>query len=307
MAWIDKGLIFRVDRLEPWAFSHAYVPTTLLLRDRIRVYVAFWDQGHRGRLGYVDVSLSDPSVVMGYGQKPLVEDSVGGFDCDGVTPLSIVKNNSEVWLYYAGWKRDANPEIRYRIFVGLLIGDADGSRFERFSDKPILGPRHDREYLRTGGFIMREHGKYRCWLATQKGIHHDHGKALPVYDLEYVASNDGIVWPEDQLAIFRHQPGKVLGYGRCAIWRTLKGGYEGLFPVRGWDGRYLNMLYSQSPDGTKWSELTSDGKAFDHMMTIDGQSSVSFPSVVHLGEEIAMFYNGDDFGREGLRLAIWSD
>lgn len=308
MAWVDYGTIFLSENKLSWAISHAYVPTAFSLGDYIRVFVAFWDQHQHGRLGYIDVSSHNPLDVVGYSERPLIEDSLSGqFDQDGMTPLCVAKINHGVRLYYAGWQVDDDPNIRYRLFIGALHGDFAANNFKKISSKPLIGPRSKDEHIRTGAFILPTPTGYHCWLATQKGMHGNNKKAVPSYDLEYLWSKDGLNWPDAQQTVFVHQPGKVTGYGRSAIWLNNSQMFEGLFPVRNWDGSYTDILYSTSEDGVKWAPLSRDGMAFCAEMTCDGQKSVSFPSIIHQDGRKLMFYNGNDFGREGLRLAIWTD
>tara|TARA_B100000519_G_C14256896_1_gene445478 strand:- start:3936 stop:4862 length:927 start_codon:yes stop_codon:yes gene_type:complete len=308
VTWLDYGTIFQSANKVSWAISHAYVPTAMSSGERIRVFVAFLDEKQHGRLGYIDVSSEEPWVVIDHSKRPLIEDAVEGrFDQDGVTPLSIVSTSEGIRLYYVGWKTDDDPDIRYRLFVGALKGDRCGNVFERISAKPVIGPRYRDEYIRTGAFILPSQSGYHCWLATQKGMHSQNGKATPIYDLEYMRSLDGLSWPETQETVFPHISGRIAGYGRSAIWLNRDQLFEGLFPVRNWDGSYTDILYSTSEDGINWAPLSRGGMAFRANMTCDGQKSVSFPNIIHQDGRKLMFYNGNDFGREGLRLAIWTD
>lgn len=310
MAWHDKGLIFKVDNLMPWAKSHAYLPTAIMLKDRIRVFVAFWDENNYGRLGYIDTDIDDPSVVLGYSKSPLIGDSQKGmFDCDGVSPLSILEEEGLLKLYYAGWNiKHEMKGPRYTLFMGLLLSIDEGATFRRFDKKAVIGPRHSEEFVRTGGFVCMAEGEYMCYLSSQKGHHNEFGKALPFYDLELTKSPDGVKWTDKQNSIFTHKYGVNLGFGRPCIWQNEQGIYEGLFSLRRWNGQYSDILYSRSPDGVNWGELTTRGKAFSHSATIDKQKEVSFPSVIKLSDNrLAMFYNGNSFGKEGLRLAIFDE
>ncbi|MBO6807598.1 hypothetical protein [Thalassospira sp.] len=309
MAWQDLGIIFSVNRLNSWARSHAYVPTAIELNEKLRVFAAFLDENMHGRLGYVDVDRDNPSQVIGVSNQPILADSSRGcFDHNGTTPLSAVSDSGgKLKLYYAGWRRTESNIDRYELFTGLAVGLEDSELLDRYSDKPVLGPRSASENVRTVGCVLRLDDGFHCWLATQKGLHGETGKALPIYDLEHVVSKDGLVWPEEQKTVLRYSENEVLGYGRSAIWEADNGGFEGLFSVRNWDGTYTDILYSTSEDGINWAPLSRDGMAFCAKMTCDGQRSVSFPNIIHQDGRKLMFYNGNDFGREGLRLAIWTD
>lgn len=294
----------------PWAKSHAYLPTAVMLDDRIRVFVAFWDEQNYGRLGYIDTDKNDPCKILDYSKSPLVNDSSKGvFDCDGVSPLSIVKQSGELKLYYAGWNLKQQLDgPRYSLFMGVLCSKDNGLTFHRHNNEPVIGPRHKDEYVRTGGFVLNVGTNFLCYLASQKGHHNEFGKALPYYDLEVTKSLDGLVWSDEQETIFTHDYGRNLGFGRPCIWQNNKGEFEGLFSLRKWNGQYSDMLYSTSKDGLQWNMLSKLDKAFSHKMTIDRQSEVSFPSVIKLSNgNLAMFYNGDGFGRDGLRLAVYDN
>lgn len=307
MTWTDYGLIFKVDKLESWAVSHCYVPTAIELADRIRVYAAFWDDRMYGRLGFVDIDKTNPTKILGYSQTPLLKDSLrGSFDCDGVTPLSVINDGEKIRLYYAGWKKFDNPYKRYTLFTGLAVGDLSGNNFERYKSTPIIGPRNNAEIIRTGGFVCFENNKWLLYYACSNGFYTHENKIIPSYSLNRLCSDDGLNWDDNsEEIIFPTIEGKVMGYGRSAIWKRSPTQFTGLIPVRSWNGTYSNILFTESNDGFNWNKLSINGMAFLSSHTIDNQKEVTFPSLVHQKNRILMFYNGNEFGKDGLRLAIW--
>jgi len=306
MSWTDQGLIFNVDNLEPWAHSHCYVPTAIELRDRIRVFGAFWNENKHGRLGYVDVDKNNPTEILSYAKTPILQDSKPGmFDSNGVTPLSVVKTDGDIRLYYAGWQKFEEAGKRYTIFIGLCVSKDGGKTFTRHQDTPVIGPRHDKETVRTGGFVLHTEKEWRIWLATFEKNITVNSVTTPSYNLETMTSLDGINWPNEQTEIYPVQDNKIMGYGRGAVW-VENGIYKGLFSVRSWDARYHSIDYAESADGMDWSSPSATHKmAFPAAATKDGQTEVCFPSLIHQKDRILMFYNGNDFGAEGLRLALF--
>lgn len=306
MSWKDYGLIFYVNNLEPWAVSHCYVPCAIELNTHIRVFAAFWDSNNNGRLGYVDVDKYTPDQILGYSSIPILPDSISPcFDCDGVTPLSIVNDGSVLRLYYAGWQRQQDPKMRYTLYTGLAISFDGGKTFRRYASHPVMEKRNPSESLRTGGFTTKIGGRWRSWLASSYKMEIINGKSTPAYNLETMESHDGIEWPSEQQTVFNYVPKEILGYGRSAIWYD-NALYHGLFSVRSWDGKYRGIYYANSIDGIKWNDLTLNGMGFSPNQTCDQEDEVAFPSLIHQKDRILMFYNGNDFGRKGLRLAIWS-
>lgn len=304
MAWQDLGIIFKVNNLFPWAVSHCYVPTAIAMNDYIRIFAAFWDANMYGRLGYVDVCSQDPRKVIRVSAEPIMADATpGAFDQDGVTPLSALKLNNQIRLYYAGWKKYNLENKRYTLFTGLATSTSN-DQFIRYSNACILGPRNASDHLRTGCMVMQDGNIWRNWFAAFEKTIIINGKSTPAYNLSVAVSNDGINWDRETV-VFPLIEGSIMGYGRSAIWMQ-NNIYHGLFPVRSWNGKYSDILYSTSNDAINWQPLSKDGMAFTASHTCDQQTDVCFPSIIEQENRILMFYNGNNFGKDGLRLAIWN-
>jgi hypothetical protein len=128
------------------------------------------------------------------------------------------------------------------------------------------------------------------------------GKVTPSYSLSVIESDDGISWPDVGIKVFDVND-QIFGYGRSAIWRE-DDRYIGLFPIRYRDGGYRNIEYSESSDGIRWNPLSMSRFAFGPQHTCDRQQEVCFPSVIRQESQIILFYNGNQFGRDGLRCAV---
>jgi hypothetical protein len=301
MAWQDLGLIFGVTGQRPWMISHGYVPTAIRLQDRIRIFAAFWDADMVGRCGYVDVDAADPTRVLGFSAEPVLDvGAPGAFDEHGVTPMSVVRLPDELRLYYAGWRRD--PEVRYRLFTGLAVSRDDGLTFHRHGGAPVLGPTGTHDLVRTG-FITRIGDRWQAWSAQSEGLVDLNGKPTPTYGLGFMESSDGLAWPATAEPCLGVTPGDIVGYGRSAVWREASGLYQGLFSVRRIGG--YSIEHATSADGRTWSALSSEGLGFPPRLTTPRQAETMFPSLVETPAGRVMFYNGDHFGREGVRAAIW--
>lgn len=287
--------------------SHAYVPTAIELTDRIRVFVAFLDKDKHGRLGYIDVDEKDPTKILSYSESPILDDSLAGqFDSDGVTPLSIIRDDkNKLRLYYAGWQRFEQKDLRYTLLTGLAISEDDGVSFKRYQTKPIIKNKQNKPVI-TLGAVIHHNNIYKTWYAEFDHNLTINNKVTPSYYLAYMESKDGLSWDKKPRKIFSIQQDKIMGYGRSAVWfNNDKNYYEGLFPIRSWDGKYRNIAYSKSTDGISWDKLGNGTKNFTPEMTIDQQSEVCFPSTIRQKNRILMFYNGNNFGEAGLRLAIF--
>jgi hypothetical protein len=296
--WQDLGVVFRGDRLAPWMHSHGYVPTACLLPDRIRVFAAFWDSARTGRIGYVDLDRDDPRDVLGHARDPVLDiGPPGAFDAHGVTPMSVVPDGDALRLYYAGWQRTEGA--RYLLFTGLAISHDGGTRFRRHADTPVLDRVPGHHLVRTG-FIVREGTMWKAWLALSDGIASIAGKPTPTYRLGHCESADGITWPATAADCLAQGQDGIFGYGRSAIWREA-GGYHGMISVRRRTGYRID--HASSPDGIAWTSPGQGGYALPPSAA--GQAETMFPSVIDTGSARYVFYNGDGFGRDGIRCARW--
>lgn len=299
-AWRDLGVVFSGDGRRNWMVSHGYVPTALLLPDRIRVFAAFWDADRIGRVGHVDLERGDPRVVMGYSSEPVLDrGKPGAFDEHGTTPMAVVAEGDVLRLYYAGWQRCTT--MRYRLFTGLAISRDGGASFARITDTPVLGPTAGHRLVRTG-FIAKDGPVWRAWLAQSDAMIEVGGKSTPCYGLFHAQSADGIAWPVDAVPCLAHGQDGIFGYGRSAIWWDGRG-YHGMLSVRRPGG--YRIEYARSLDGVAWSAPANDGYALLPPHAGDRQGETMFPSVVNIEGVLYAFYNGDGFGRDGIRCARW--
>jgi hypothetical protein len=298
--WADLGVVFRVRGQRHWMASNGYVPTALALSDRIRVFAAFWDRDQVGRIGFVDVDRDDPARVICHSPDPVLDlGAPGAFDEHGTTPMSVIADGDVLRLYYAGWQRVTS--VRYLLFTGLAISRDGGLNFERVSDVPVLDRVAGHHLVRTG-YIAHDGAVWKAWIAQSNRLIDVDGKPTPSYGLDYLESLDGISWPGTAHVCFRPGHDGVFGYGRSAVWRD-GDRYHAMLSVRRRDG--YRIEYACSPDGIAWSKHGTGGFALPPARTRDAQAETMFPSVVRVDREIYAFYNGDGFGRDGVRCAQW--
>lgn len=307
MVWTDYGIIFNpAKQKKSWMNSHAYVPTALILKNKIRVFSAFWNDTQVGRIGFIDIDLHKPNHIINHSKSPALDIGPNDqFDEHGVTPLSVIYDGKNYRLYYVGWKRLKNSSHRYALFVGLALSQ-DATNFKRYQSTPIIGPTKHNIYCRAGCYIINQNNQWHCWYAEYQDLILINGKPVPQYDLCYMSSNDGIHWPNKSTTIFKSDARKIFGYGRSAIWQEY-GYWNALFLKRHVDKGYIDFEHAISQNGINWSKPKHQNYSFDTSHTCDLQDSVSCPNIINMQQKKYLFYNGNNFGQDGLRLAIWND
>lgn len=303
MQWKKYGKVWEPDGSLWWARKYATCPTPLLLDNTtLRVFVQCRDHANVGRVGFVDVATDDPSKILRVSEKPVLDvGQPGSFDDNGVFQTSVIRGaDGKLFMYYVGF--ELLHHIRYRLLTGLAVSDDDGLSFVRVKRVPVL-ERSEREmYFRGGPFVLKdEGGPYRMWYVAGSEWEQIEGKAMPVYDLYYAQSNDGITWPDSGMRILSVDRSSEHGFGRPYIARK-NGIYQLFYSVRKKFPRAYRMGYAESSDGLTWIRKDDEMGLGPSDHGWDSES-VEFCAPVTLGDRTFCFYNGNDFGGSGFGLA----
>jgi hypothetical protein len=304
MHWRKLGLVYGPDGSLPWASSHAMIPTPVRLNDDvIRVFVTFCDATGIGRPGYVDVSSKNPLQVLGVSQQPLLElGKPGTFDENGMLTCGVTDlGNGRMFMYYVGF--ELGTKIRYRLLTGLAISEDGGSTFSRFAPTPVLERSAEEVYFRGGPYCLYGPIRFRLWyVAGSEWIDLD-GKSMPVYDIRYAESDDGIHWPDQgKVQIPITEPDEH-GFGRPCVIAKPGGGYRMFYSVRRRSFGAYRLGYAESADGNAWvrmdEELNLDvtPDAFD-------SDAIMYAAPIEIDGKLYVFYNGNNFGRDGFAVAV---
>lgn len=266
----------------------------------IRVYVAFLDAHRVGRIGFIDVDVSDPRRILGVSADPVLDvGEPGMFDDNGVTPLSVVDHGGRRFLYYVGWQLD--PKVRYHAFTGLAISSDGGKTFARYSPVPVTDRSRDEPVLRSSPHVMIDGHTWKMWYAAGDHLREVRGKLVPSYSLRYLESPDGLTWGDRGRPCLECSGGDEFGLSRPFVSRSADGQWEMLFSTRT-ERQGYRLGYASSADGLVWhrddrlANLTISESGWDSQM-------VCFASVIEAGRHTYLFYNGNGYGETGVGVA----
>ncbi|WP_020069839.1 glycoside hydrolase family protein [Paraburkholderia caledonica] len=270
--------------------------------DTIRVYLTCLDDKGRGRPGYVDVSSADPTKIVKVSTQPLLDiGEPGAFDDNGLMLLSLVPVDADtVYMYYAGFELCVN--VRYRIFTGLAISRDGGETFGRHSRAPILDRSDTERLFRCGNFAMKERGVFKLWYVAGSDWTEVHGKMMPVYNLRYQESADGVTWSDSGTLSMALTCDDEHGFGRPWVVKRDDGTYQMFYSIRRRSFGAYRLGYAESADGINWVRK-DDEMGLD--VSPDGIDSdaIMYSAVVSIGAKTYCFYNGNNFGEQGFCVA----
>lgn len=303
MKWRKLGVVWNTDGTAPWARSHAMGPTPLRLdRDTIRVFVTCLDDRGRGRPGYVDVAASDPTRVIGVCDDAVMDiGEPGSFDDNGLMVLSIVpRPDGELWMYYAGFEICTN--IRYRILSGVAVSRDGGRTFGRMSSTPMLERSDAERFFRGGPFAMHDDGVFKLWYVAGSEWTSIHGKAMPVYDLRYQESADGLTWQRaGSLSMALTDPDEH-GFGRPWVVKAGPRDYRLFYSIRKRSVGAYRLGYAESTDGLAWVRKDAEMGLDVSPGGVDSEA-IMYSAVIDVDGRTYCFYNGNNFGEGGFCAA----
>lgn len=304
MRWRKLGLVWGPGGTQPWARSHAMLPTPVARDDcTIRVFVTTLDDAGRGRPFYVDVAGDDPTRVIGTATAPLLElGRPGCFDDAGVVPCSVVdEGGGRLRMYYVGF--ELCRTVRYRMFTGVACSDDGGASFKRHSRAPVLD-RSDAELMfRCGPHCTRSADGYRMLYIAGSDWTEVGGKQLPVYDLRLIESPDGVTWPTEGRRLLRVSDPDEHGFGRPWVLPPSAGVHRMVYSVRSRSRQAYRLGYAESTDGLIWTRRDSAIGLDVTPGSFDSEAIMYMATVTTHGGTYA-FYNGNGFGRDGFAAAV---
>jgi predicted GH43/DUF377 family glycosyl hydrolase len=299
MKWIKKGLIYTPDGRSSWAKHSALTPTPVLINlDTIRVYAGFRDVNGVSRLGFVDVDANNPSKIRNVSKAPVLDVGLPGtFDDNGVILGDIVEYKGQLYMYYVGFQ--LVEKVKFLAFTGLALSKNGSETFQRYSNAPILD-RSDKElYFRAIHSLIIQDGVWKAWCGVGRGWEWIDGEVFPKYNIKYLESKDGISFPEEGKICIDFERNEYR-LGRPRVFK--ENGIYKMFYTKGTLQKEYLPGYAESVDGFSWTRMDykigieKSEKGWDSKM-------LCYPSIVKSKDKIYMFYNGNDYGKDGFGYA----
>ncbi|UOA09533.1 hypothetical protein [Methylobacter sp. S3L5C] len=303
MKWRKLGVVWNTDGTHAWAKTHGMGPTPFRLNDEvIRVFITCLDDQGRGRPGYVDVAANDPTHVLGVSPCAILDiGEPGTFDDNGLMAISIVQSEpNTLYMYYAGF--EICTHIRYRIFSGLAVSKDGGMTFIRYSQSPILDRTDNELFFRGGPFVMFDDGVFKIWYVAGSEWTNINGKSMPVYDLRYQESMDGINWADEGKLSMAITGEDEHGFGRPWVIKRGPNDYQLFYSIRRRSFSAYRLGYAESTDGINWIRK-------DEEMGLDvspgkfDSEAIMYSAVISVDDKTYCFYNGNNFGEQGFGVA----
>jgi predicted GH43/DUF377 family glycosyl hydrolase len=293
-----------------WLKEFAQAPATLIFEDFVRVYFscrppADENGQYCSYSAYVDFDRRDLTKILRVSDQPILSlGGLGEFDEFGTYPVSVIRHDSKVVAYYAGWTRCES--VPFNTAIGMAVSQDQGVTFNKFGPGPVISYSPDEPFVMSGPKIRFYNQRYYLfYIAGRKWIL-DNGRPEPVYKIRMASSDDGIRWEkhnkdliesvieddEAQASPDVYFDGQTYHMFFCYRYSR---GYRG-------HAKGYRIGYAFSQDLINW---TRDDSKVGIDVSSDGWDSemISYPHVFELDGEIYMLYLGNQVGKCGFGLA----
>lgn len=299
MGWVKKGLIFKARRECEWMASHAALPTVQGLdEDIFRVYFSSRDDRGKAQIGFFDFDPQSPGDIRQTSQRPVIGfGSLGSFDDSGVTTSCVVRHNDSLYHYYTGWSLGVTVPFYYSI--GLAISSDGGNTFRRVSASPIMDRNDVDPYLSASPFVLIENDVWRMWYVSGVKWELENGRPKHYYHIKYAESKDGRNWKRTGIVCIDFASERENAIARPCVLKE-----DGLYRMwYAYRGRSYRIGYAESKDGLRWNRRDEES-GIDVSKSGWDSEMIEYPFVFGSKGKRYMLYNGNDYGRTGIGLAM---
>jgi hypothetical protein len=262
------------------------------------VYFSGRDEKGRARIGYFEIDVRAPKAILRVSERPVLGlGSLGAFDDAGVTSSCLVSHQGRLYQYYTGWTRGVT--VPFYLFVGLAVSEDGGETFARLSDAPILDRTEGEPYLTASPWVLIEDGLWRMWYVAGSGWREEEGIPKHSYHIRYAESRDGLKWGRPGVVCIDYSSPEEHAFARPCVIRD-GDRYRMWYACRG--ARY-RIGYAESRDGIRWGRRDRDA-GIDVSTSGWDSEMIEYPCVFDHDRRRYMLYNGNDYGRTGIGLAV---
>jgi hypothetical protein len=309
MKWKKLGEIWAPSTNLPWAQTHATLPIVHVSGQRDwSVYVGCRDTNGKTRVGRIELDTAKlphavPTLRQVAATPVLSLGEPGTFDDCGAMPSWLIKNGSELWLYYIGW--NVANTVPYRLSIGLAISRDNGITFCRHSSGPIFDRNVDEPYFVTTPCVARDNDKWRMWYVSCTSWREIGGRMEPTYHVKYADSLDGITWRTTGISCL--DLGDEYSVARPCVFQNGRGyamlySYRSVLNYRTDTRSAYRIGYAESDDGIHWERM-DDHVGIDRSESGWDSEMIEYCWVQQYAGETYLLYNGNGFGSSGFGLA----
>lgn len=299
MQWKKLGRIFQVESQSDWMHSHAAVPVAEKIDGNVfRVYFSARDKQNRSRTGFFEFDITAPEKILKVSSSPVLDlGPAGNFDDSGAMLSWITTTPKDKHFYYIGW--NLGVTVPFRNSVGLAV-QASGSTELKKKSGPVVDRGPVDPCFTASSCVRLEGDVWKMWyLSCERWETLPNGEKKHYYNIKYATSKNGTDWDRTGVTCIPFKSSNEYAISRPSV-LFRNGMYQMWYSYRG--DKY-RIGYAESPDGIHWKRKDEEAGI---TVSPDGWDSemIEYPFVFEHAGSVYMLYNGNDYGRTGIGLAV---
>jgi hypothetical protein len=297
MKWKKLGHIFSPKGEQEWMRSHAANPIADHIKDDIfRIYFSTRDSANRSNIAWIEIDIKDPQNILFTSKSPVIEPGLRGcFDDSGCSLGSIINYKGKKLLYYMGW--NLGVTVPWRNSIGLAISEDNGQTYKRHSLAPILDRSHEDPYTLSYPWVIQDNDIWHMWYGSN--LKWGAEKSDMYHMIKHATSLDGYSWQRDSETVINVQNESEYAFAKPCVVK-----HNDLFHMwYAYRGDKYRIGYADSKDGITWVRKDN---VVGISTSLEGwdSDSMEYPCVFKYKDNLYMLYNGNEYGRTGIGLAV---
>jgi hypothetical protein len=297
MKWQKLGLIYEPRVIDQYLLTHAANPLPIHIENNIyRIFFNGRDYLNRSSVGFFDFDFSNLKVNLICNSSIFNFGEDGSFYSHGVSLGNSYRIDDRHYIGFMGW--NIKPYEHWRGDIGRIR--LDNLIDLKLAPKGIfIGTDSIDKLSLSYPYILYHESLYKMWYGST--VTWDAGNNEMLHVINYAISKDGDNWEKMGLAI-PFELGVAQAFSRPTV-IIEKSVYHMWYSYRSGDGTPYRIGYSRSEDGKVWERRHEDVGIDVSTEGWDSQM-ICYPQVFKHQENYYMLYNGNDFGKSGIGLAI---
>jgi len=192
-------------------------------------------------------------------------------------------------------------KVRFGVLGGLAVRHSSTDSFERVSNVPVFERTHQHTLFRVPHTILQEDEKFKIWYGGGSHFFKMNDYTYPIYDVYYCETED-----LSKISSCHNTP--VLSFANEEEYRVARPYVVKIdktycmFLCAATKADGYRLAYAESLDGIHWQRC-------DEQLNIDvslngwDSQMMAYPSFVQTPYGSYLFYNGNDYGKNGFGYA----
>jgi len=302
MKWEKLGRLYKPEVRHPKLLTHAANPLAMLIEnDLYRVYYSGRDINNRSSVGYIDIDLHSREVVYVHNKPVFSHGDKDTFYSHGVSIGNSYESNGTKYILFMGWQ--CQPGEHWMGEIGRLKVNKDMSLSLDLEKAYITTDDTDPVSLSYPWVLKELDGSYVMWYGSTRTWDAGNGEMLHV--INKAISRDGHSWKKCGLEL-PFSIDVAQAFSRPTVVGNANDGYRMWFSYRSGMGDKYKIGYASNNNKNEWildlnnSGITCSKDGWDSEM-------IEYPFVFKHKEKLYMLYNGNEYGKTGIGLAVLID